>query len=356
MKSVVKRFIDLPLKQKILFITAGLLTIALCVSIPVYAWFTRERKAAEMFKVEYPNSLYINAAHREDRIYFDLDGIDVNNYIMDKDGNIIYKYYRGDTEITQAQYNEDPTGCTKVAQKTTKYRYVFAVSGDNTTKFTLQMAHTNNNMFSYTVYAATQYDTSTAASNAIRIPVVDEETGEQKIDAESGEPVYTAGDSNRIIEWTQHANSHNDNIIQVEYDEYTKSDTSPKYYVMATTPINGNYLNNNDNDKIIINNIIIFDDISKIISNNNLANDDDKYYKANFGTNSNVESHAIPSYWQADISANVTGDTNYEKGFRIDSNKRFVKYFIVEVDCSQNQGGQATKETDLIYFSVERKG
>ena len=335
MKNIIKSFIALPLKQKIMFVTAGLLTVSLCISIPVYAWFTRQRKAAEMFKVEYPNSLYINAAHREDRIYFNLDGIDVNNYITDRDGNIVYKYYRDDVEITEEQYNENPAGCTKLAQKTTKYRYVFAVSGDNTTRFTLQMAHTNNNMFTYTVYAATQYDTSATAADAVKIPVIDAETGKQKVDAATGELVYTAGDSNRIIEWTQNVNSHTENTIQIEYDEYTNSDTTPKYYVMATTPVNGGYKNNKDND--------------------NLANDSDRYYNVNFGTNTNVEAHAIPSYWQADIAANVSNDSNYEKGFRIDSNKRFVKYFIVEVDCSQNQKGQESKETDLIYFSVERK-
>ena len=30
-----------------------------------------------MYKIEYPNSLYINAAHREDRMYFDLDELDM---------------------------------------------------------------------------------------------------------------------------------------------------------------------------------------------------------------------------------------------------------------------------------------
>ena len=111
---------------------------------------------------------------------------------------------------------------------------------------------------------------------------------------------------------------------------------------MAAAPVIGEYKNNVNNNAAI--------------GNDNLATDNDKYYTANFGTNTNVEEHAVPSYWQANITANVNEDVNYEKGFRIDSNKRFVKYFIVEVDCSHNQEGQTSKETDLIYFSVERKG
>ena len=42
-----------------------------------------------MFKVKYPNALYINAAHREDRINFKLDGIDVDNtYVENVDGTL----------------------------------------------------------------------------------------------------------------------------------------------------------------------------------------------------------------------------------------------------------------------------
>ncbi len=42
-----------------------------------------------MFKVKYPNALYINAAHREDRINFELDGIDVDNTYAERlDGSL----------------------------------------------------------------------------------------------------------------------------------------------------------------------------------------------------------------------------------------------------------------------------
>ena len=197
MNNAIRRFLDLPIKRKIVVVTAVLLTIALSISIPVYAWFSKQRKAAEMFKVQYPNSLYINAAHREDRIYFNLDGIDVNNYLYNPDGT--------------PQKDEHGN-----ALKVTKYRYVFAVSGDNTEEFTLQMAHTNNNMFTYTIYPATQYDYPAGT----QVQAADEETGQQEIKASQIVPAGTV--DSRIVEWTQHVGGHAiDKAIQVAYDEYT---------------------------------------------------------------------------------------------------------------------------------------
>lgn len=318
MINILKAFMELPAKKKITVVTAGMLTIAMGVAVPVYAWFTNQRKAAEMFKVEYPNALYVNAAHREDRIFFNLDGINVNNYIYadDNSGEYLYKYYDANgNEITKEQY--DPATCTKEAQKTTKYYYVFSVSGDNTTSFTLQMAHTNNNQFEYSIYEAAQYD----YPKGTQPQVGNENNGNLTIASEQIVPNVA---DDRIIEWTQHANSHTENAIQVQYDQYINTDTSTKYYVRSENKIDGEYKNNQDNSF--------------------LAKNNDAYYTINYGSNTNVDANAIPSYWQAEIS-----------GLRIDNNKRFVKYFIVEVDCGKHQDGQEKKEVDLIYFSVERK-
>lgn len=300
MKKIINRIKKMSVSKRIWLTAATLLTIALLVLIPVYAWFSYERKAAEMYKVQYPNSLYINAGHREDRVFFNLDGINVNNYVYDSDGKI----------------KKDDDGN---ALKVTTYTYVFAVSGDNTTEFKLQMAHTNNNMFKYKIYEATQYDYPAGTETR----EADEENGIEAITAGQIVPSGTA--SANIVVYDQHAVEHEENPIQVAYDPYIEGNTSTKYYVRGNE-VNGAYKNN---------------------KNSGLANDavSDKYYKMNFGDNQNVEAHAIPSYWEASID---------DSQFVTDSNKRFVKYFILEVDCKDNQENQEKKETDLIYFTVER--
>lgn len=81
MKKAIKKFNMLPSSKKLAIITAVVLTIILFVTISAYAWFSFQRNAAEMYKVEFPNSLYLNAAHREDRMYFNLSAI--SPYKMD---------------------------------------------------------------------------------------------------------------------------------------------------------------------------------------------------------------------------------------------------------------------------------
>ncbi|MBR6218114.1 MAG: hypothetical protein IKQ63_06300 [Eubacterium sp.] len=300
MKNLIKKLKKMPTSKKIQVIVALLLMIALIAIIPVYAWFTNERKAAEMYKVQYPNSLYINAAHREDRAYCDLDGINVNNYIYDGDGRI---------------QRDDVTG---EALRISTYRYVFAVSGDNTTTFKLQMAHTNNNRFTYTIYNASQYDypMGTATREA------DEEQGIEAITADQIVPAGTSPDN--IVPFVQHSGSHTENTIQVAYDPYVEGDTSTKYYVKGSS-VNGSYQNN--------------------ANNLGIKDAENSYYNRNFGDNTNVDVYSVPSYWEASVTL---------ENSEIDSNKRFCKYFILEVNCSDNQEGQEEKETDIIYFTVTR--
>ena len=75
MKKIVHKIKELTAAKKIRLAVALLLTAAMMVAVPTYAWFSQQQKAAEMYKVQYPNSLYINAAHREDQIFFDLDAV-----------------------------------------------------------------------------------------------------------------------------------------------------------------------------------------------------------------------------------------------------------------------------------------
>lgn len=267
MKRILEKFNGLTASKKVQLIAAMVFTAALLTAIPVYAWFTNQKKAAEMFKVAYPNALYINAAHREDQVNFALNGININDYRIDGNGNIV------------TNQNGDPV-------KITEKRYVFSVSGSDTNKFILQLAHTNNNLFTYKIYEATETTTKPSSGTYVEYKA----TGE-----------------------------HTENTMVFAGDTASAGDTL--YYVMGAQ-ITGAYKN--------------------VASGQKIANDDDIYYTKTYGDNTNVEEHAVPSYWQTTINS-------------AEANKQFCKHFILEVTWNvAEQDTQTKKETDLVYLSVER--
>jgi hypothetical protein len=301
MKNIISKFKELPVSKKIQLIAALVLTVVLFVSIPVYAWFTNQKKAAELFKVQYPNSLYINAAHREDQAYFKLDGINFNQYLKDPITN-------------QFLLDENEK---KI--KITKLRYVFAVSGSSTNEFTLQMAHTTNNNFNYKIYEAMQFDDLDAAKSFLDQDTTEnEETNTESQDSSEGLGKEYV---DKIVVYKQNANSHNENKLLVLGDEYVDASTSMLYYVIQDELSSEKIGYKNRSDSLAI----------KDVNNN--------YYNKTYGTNTNVESHAVPLYWQGNVK--VTPD----------SNKIFCKYFVLEVTCGETP---YDKETDMIYFSVRR--
>lgn len=230
MKRIIEKFNRLTVSKKIQLIAAVVFTVGLVATVSVYAWFTNQRKAAEMFKIAHPNALYINAAHREDQVNFALGGIDVNDYQVDDNGNIV------------TDEDGDPV---KINEK----RYVFSVSGSDTDKFILQMAHTNNNLFTYRIYEATETTTRPSSETTY---VEYKATGEH---TENNDMVFSG-----------------DNV----------SAGDMLYYVKGNQ-ITGEYKN--------------MDTGSSIAKNN------DSYYSKTYGDNKNVEEHAVPSYWQAVINS-----------------------------------------------------
>ena len=293
MKKIIKNFKTLPGKKRIEITIALLLLVAVMIAVPVYSWFSYQRKAAEMFKVEYPNALYINAAHREDRIYFDLDAININDYKIDP--------------ITKQQVkdaNNEPV-------KVTQMMYVFSVSGSNTQKFLLQLGHTTNNLFTYTIYEAQQYKTSNEALAAVTTEGV--------------------ADKDKIVRYTQHEGSHTENTLQVIGDLYSENDddTSDLYYVKGNK-VDMTCLNPGESA--------------------GLAAKNGTYYQKTYGSNNKVQNNAVPLYWQKEITLKSSGENK-----EIDSNKKFCKYFIIVVTWNDEQQAlQEDKESDLIYLSVQR--
>ena len=278
MKNVIKKFNTLPTKKKAALLTAVVLTVALSVAIPVAAWFYSQRKAAELYKVEFPNSLYLNAAQREDRMYFNMNAISP---------------YKVDPITGSLEHDNNGKLIPVTSQK-----YVFAVSGSNTKSYKLQLAHTNNNQFTYTIYPAKQYDT------------------------ESDIPSGTS--ENDIVLYGMHANSHEENSMQVEDDNY--SETGTRYYVKQASALPGKYQNNKP--------------VSPIIR----AKDDDSFYEENYGSLTNVQPDDIASYWQSE-TVPVT----------LTSNKNFCHYYIIEVTWElRGDNTFEDKETDMVYITASR--
>lgn len=294
MKEKIKSFLKV---QKPEIIVASVLAIAMLIALPTFAWFNHQRKVAELQKIQYPNSLYINAAYREDQIYFGLDTVDITEYKVDEDGQYIT--------------------VDGVAQPIDKKEYVFSVSGANIDYFTLQLAHTNNNLFIYDIFEATQFS---------------EDDYENLDDS----------DKALCVKYVTHNNSHTENpesALSVEGDPIVEN-AGTKYYKYGSQltgePIvggeeqypNGKYKNPGE---------------GKLAN----GNSDNYYYKETYNTYSEVEAHAVPSYWQAQrvpISDNDTVVAN---------KKPFCRYFILRITWNSNeQAANATKESDMVYLSV----
>ena len=276
-KELIEKIKNLPLKKRIVLLVTVILTAILCVDVVVVAWFYRQKKAAEMYKVEFPNSLYLNAAQREDRMYFNMNAI--SQYKIDP---------VTDSPVHDSQGNLIPV---------TSQKYVFAVSGSSVKNYKIQLAHTNNNQFTYKIYPATQYDTAN--------------------DVPSG----TSEDD--IVLYNMHADSHNENNMQIVNDEYSESGS--KYYVKGSAVVPGEY----KNDKT---------DVPKE------AESSGPYYEENYGSLTNVQKDDIPSYWQSE-SIPVTWD----------SNKKFCHYYIIEVTWEKRAGLTfESKETDMVYITASR--
>ena len=121
-------FRKLPTSKKAQLVVSVVLTIAIFISIPVLAWLANKKQAATMAKVNSPAKLSIKSGKAEEIIQFEMAGIDVGNG-------------------TEAG-SED---------------FVFCVEGEDVSKYNLQIAHTTNINFTYTVYKAHTDDNGTVS-------------------------------------------------------------------------------------------------------------------------------------------------------------------------------------------------
>lgn len=314
-KTMIQGFMAMPPRKKCMVTVSAAMTVFVAAAIPVYAWFSSQKKAAEMYKVEFPSSLYLNAAHREDQIWFDLGEINMNEYRRNYVGQWL------DATGT-------PTDSKEQAGKITNMRYVFSVSGTSTTKYTLQLAHTTNNEFTYTIYQAKQYyyDKGTAAT--------------AEIDENDIVPAGTLDDN--IIPYTLHPDSHTENPLLVIGDDVIGEEpegVEKLYYVKGDT-VTLWKMNDADGDGLGDMTVSATDATDQQGQGSTAF---DSYYRRNYGTNENVQENAVPLYSQA----LCTASTN--------ANKRFCDYYILEITWPNRSDHVESKETDLVYLSVERK-
>ena len=113
-----ERFNKQSRSKKIQMVIAIVLTIAVLIAAPTLAWFSYQRKMITMSKINSPAKLTLMSGHREDIIQFKLSGIDVGEGVAG---------------------SED---------------FVFSVEGKDISKYKLQLAHTTNIGFNYTIYRA----------------------------------------------------------------------------------------------------------------------------------------------------------------------------------------------------------
>lgn len=123
MNRIKDMFQNLNKMQKIQAILASVISIVFFIEIPVYAWFAlSSNKAETMTKIQEPKNLDIRAGNAESIEYFDLNDINIE-------------------EITA----DSPK------------RYVFCVvTGSNKTFYDIQIAHTTNIPFTYSLYRAVE--------------------------------------------------------------------------------------------------------------------------------------------------------------------------------------------------------
>lgn len=121
--SLKERFLKLPRSKKMQLITALVLSATLVIAAPIVAWFTYNRQIALTTKINAPTQIYITAGNEESVVNLDLSDIDVEE--TDSSGNLV-----------------------------TKKDFVMGIAGTDVENYMLQLAHTTNIPFTYTLYWA----------------------------------------------------------------------------------------------------------------------------------------------------------------------------------------------------------
>lgn len=251
---------ELKTSQKVEIIIAAVLTVALLVAVPVYAWFAEMGKMETMAKVKAPTNLDIRAGHYHPIINFELSNVN----------------------IEEMRENNTP-----------EYR-VFSVSaGDYKINYNLQLAHTTNIPFKYSIYKATEVDS--ASANTVAYKPLYKDPGDDSTDGITY--YYQIGDQ------------------------------------IGLTLLNG-------------------DDAQKSYFGRTLAKGNDDFYNQTYSTGDDPEIYAVPLYWQ---SGKIT-PSNKEQGDSHDYYVLKIEWDEEQAETNFSKWNKAenNKETDIIYISASR--
>ena len=289
MTKVIKKFRELSTLTKIEIIVALILTIAMCVAIPVYAWFTNQKKIAELAKIKAPDELYINAAHKEDIINLDMTSVDVTKKYTTTDNGVLTEH-----DITSQSF-------------------VFSVSGEWVNSYTLQIEHTTNNPFKYTICEGEIYK-SIAEMKVKHSDCEDRnDDGSLKYIEYRATNVYDTAEMQKITNW-------GDDGLDIEIGQL--------YYVWIGDEVKnknnqtGHYLNKTGSG-----------------TDNRYAND--TYLDKSYESGTKYQKYAKPLFWQLkNIKASET-------------KAPFYNTYVIKIDWTGVSNiTDYKKETDIFYISA----
>lgn len=264
MKKLIKWLNGLQKSKKIQLIIAALLTTIVFFAAPTLAWFSYQRQIATMAKINSPAKLAIKSGHNEDIIHFEMSGINV-----------------GSNNSSGSEF------------------FVFCVEGEDIATYNLQIAHTTNIPFTYTLYKAHESDSGT-------------------VEYEGMDATY----------------------------HYTLAERFYDNSSYAERGVYGGYINDSGNS-------------SRTIADSNYM---EKSYALTdynaLGSGTHVQRYAEPIYWQtkASIHPNWTdnNDVQYNEYGINDPDNRFLNYFVIEVSWENGTFPEGNdKETDLIYITAQ---
>lgn len=305
LKKINKAIKKLSTKQKVQLIAALTVTVAFFATATTFAWFSYQRRIAKLMKIDSPNVLYLNSAHREDAINFEVKGINAEEKIVDDYGNAVLYDDSGNVDMVNGK-----------EKNITHKDYVFNVTGEAVDTFTIQLAYTTNNPFSYELYAANEYTAAEVTSQSLKVAENEAVLVEYQLSQSELNPELPA-----ITGSQYHLNVTPPNSL------YYKIDTACLDTQATSGKYTGRYLNKTTDT-----------------SGNEIA--DGTYKATTYPGYNNVQGNADPVYWQANGVEAFPGDENPDKS-------PFSRHFILRVKWDEGELDNAAKETDIIYITVK---
>lgn len=264
MKKIKEKFEKLQKGKKIQLIIAVLLTVVVLIAAPTLAWFSYQRQIATMAKINSPAKLTIKSGHNEDVIQFEMSGVNV-----------------GDGKSVGSEY------------------FVFCVEGEDIATYNLQIAHTTNIPFTYTLYKAHESNSGT-------------------------------------VEYEGASGTYHYALAEQFYD-------SESY---KSRGVYGGYINDSGNT-------------NRTIADNNYT--EKSYDTADYNALENgthVQRYAEPIYWQTKEAIHSDWLDNNSIQYNVygtdDPEHRFLNYYVLRVSWTADAFPEGNdKETDLIYITAQ---